>query len=283
MENFLLSSFSLMALIILLTALVFFVALIRSPHRAGYKRWMMIYFIGLLSWHSMGFISGGFHSELREMTYRFTNSFFNMGLSISLVAIIHISYLFPEPGFDRERKWVSPISLLICSFYVFGIFWYHFLRNQEGANSTNYNAFVNVLSGIVTSLINSWATLVFFRKYLLFRKHKSQYSTPCFLLGSAQLFIVIISLLFISPGAGHPMVLPLYIYGLWLLLQLQCILFIVYSVFPIPFKTKLLGFTLATVMAILSVTIMAIVPFTTNSEAPENLAQRIADQPTLQN
>ncbi len=282
MENFLLSSFSLMALIILLTALVFFVALIRSPYRAGYKRWMMIYFIGLLSWHSMGFISGGFHSELREMTYRFTNTFFNMGLSISLVAIIHISYLFPEPGFDRERKWVSPISLLICSFYVFGILWYHFLRNQQGANSTNYGAFVNGLSGIVSLLINSWATLVFFRKYLLFRKHKSQYSTPCFLLGSAQLFIVIISLLFISPGAGHPMVLPLYIYGLWLLLQLQCILFIVYSVFPIPFKTKLLGFTLATVMAILSVTIMAIVPFTTNSEAPENLAQRIADQPTLQ-
>ena len=128
MENFLLSSFSLMALIILLTALVFFVALIRSPYRAEYKRWMMIYFIGLLSWHSMGFISGGLHSELREMTYRYTNTFFNMGLSISLVAIIHISYLFPQPGFDRERKWVSPISLLICSFYVFSILFFLIYR-----------------------------------------------------------------------------------------------------------------------------------------------------------
>jgi signal transduction histidine kinase len=281
MKNFMLSSFALMALVIILTALIFFIVLKRSPYNAAYKRWMLIYFSGLLLWHGMGFISGGLHSEWREMTYRYTNTLFNAGLSISCVALIQVAYLFPLPGFEKERKWALWVSVGISGLYLLTITWYHFIRDQAGANSTTYGPFVNSLAGILTLLLSTWIAITFFRKGFYFRRQKSLYAFPAFLMGFSMVFFVLIALLFIYPGANHPVVLPLYIYGMWLILQLQCILFIVYSTFPIPFKTKLLGFTLATMMAILSVTIMAIVPFTTNSSAPDNLAQRIIDQPSL--
>ena len=93
MGYFLLSSFSLMALIIMLTAALFIVSLQRIPEKADYKKWLIIYYTGLLLWHSMGFISGGLHSEVRELTYRYTNTLFNVGLSITGFSAIQIAYL----------------------------------------------------------------------------------------------------------------------------------------------------------------------------------------------
>lgn len=87
MNGFLLSSFSLMALIILITAMLFLIALWRTREEADYKKWMLFYFSGLLVWHSMGFVSGGLHGEMRELTYRYTNTFL-IGDSASPVSVI---------------------------------------------------------------------------------------------------------------------------------------------------------------------------------------------------
>jgi hypothetical protein len=72
MGGFLLSSFSLMALIIMLTGALFAFSLKRSLEKADYKKWLLIYYVGLLLWHSMGFLSGGLHGDIRELTYRYT-------------------------------------------------------------------------------------------------------------------------------------------------------------------------------------------------------------------
>ena len=135
MYSFLLSSFSLMALIIMLTASLFLVSLFRISNKADYKKWLILYFSGLLIWHSMGFISGGLHGEARELTYRYTNLIFNAGLAITCYSLVQLAYLFPVKGFETERKWISRILLVVCAAYVLLIFWFHFIRSQEGLSS----------------------------------------------------------------------------------------------------------------------------------------------------
>jgi hypothetical protein len=48
MADFLLSSFSLMALIIMITAIVFILSIRRISDEADYKKWILFYFYGLL-------------------------------------------------------------------------------------------------------------------------------------------------------------------------------------------------------------------------------------------
>jgi signal transduction histidine kinase len=93
--------------------------------------------------------------------------------------------------------------------------------------------------------------------------------------------MLFISGLFIYPGANHQWVMLAYTYGMWILIQAEVLIYIIYSSFPIRFQPKLVGFVFASVMAILSVAIMILVPFTTNAEDPANLAQRLFDQRIL--
>jgi methyl-accepting chemotaxis protein len=110
---------------------------------------------------------------------------------------------------------------------------------------------------------------------------KSIYAVPTGLLAICTAFLILISGLFIYPGAGNLWVMLTYTYGLWIVIQAEVLIFIIYSVFPISFRPKLVGFLFAGVMAILSVVTMVLIPFTTNSETAANIAQRYADQQTL--
>ena len=281
MYSFLLSSFSLMALIIMLTASLFLVSLFRISNKADYKKWLILYFSGLLIWHSMGFISGGLHGEARELTYRYTNLIFNAGLAITCYSLVQLAYLFPVKGFETERKWISRILLVVCAAYVLLIFWFHFIRSQEGLSSFTYGKFVNPLAGVFSLLLNGWVFFTFIRKSIYFKKQGSPNRVPARFLALCTILTILISILFIYPGAATPFVLPVYIYGVWILIQAQVLIFIIYSVFPVRFQDKLVGFTFASIMAILSVTTMVIVSFTTNSDNEANILQRIEDQETL--
>jgi signal transduction histidine kinase len=229
----------------------------------------------------MGFLSGGLHSEIREQTYRYTNTLFNLGLCITCLAATHVAYLFPQAGFNKERKLVSYFIVCICIVYLSAITWFHFIRNQEGSSSFTYGKFVNPLAGLFSLVVNIWTLIVFIRKSFYFKKQNSSYRIPARLLAFCNGFILVISCLFIYPGTSSPIVLPVYIYGVWILIQAQALIFIIYSAFPVRLKTKLVGFSFASVMTILSITSMIIVPFTTNSDDPANLAQRLIDQQTL--
>ena len=270
-----------MSLIIILTAGLFAVVLIRIPEKADYKRWLIIYFMGLLLWHLMGFLSGGLHSEIRELTYRFTNTIFNAGFSLSGVAFIQIAYLFPEIAFNRERKAVFYTTAGICLSFIGLIVWFHFIQNQQGLSSKTYSGFVNPLAGLFGVLTAIWALIVYIRKSLYFRGRKPSYVLPSKLLAGCTFFMLLISGLFIYPGAQNLWVILTYTYGIWILVQIKVLIFIIYSAFPIRFLPKMVGFVFASVMAILSVAVMILVPFTTNAENPVNLAQRIFDQQTL--
>lgn len=281
MNDFLLSGFALLELIVILTTVVFLVGLYRIPEKSSYKTWIQVYFWGLLLWHGVGFISGGIHSELREITYRYTNTLFNLGVAITLFAFIQIAYLSPSPLFKRERKYVLKIALVLSLAFFGSIFWFHFIQDQTDLNSFSYGPFVNLLAGLFGFLINLWTLSVFFRKFSVLNKLKSKDQIVPLLFGTSNLLLLFISFLFIYPGTGESFVLPTYIYGLWLILQGQIIVFIVYSPFPIQLEVKLVGFTFAGVMAILSITSMLLVAFTDNSDDALNMAQRIFDQSAL--
>ena len=281
MGYFLLSTFSLMALIIMLTAAFFIVSLNRTPGKADYKKWLIIYYTGLLLWHSMGFISGGLHSDLRELTYRYTNTLFNIGLSITGFAAIQIAYLFPEKAFDKERKWVKYITAGLIFFFIGALLWFHFIQDQQLLSSKTYAGFVNPLAGLFGLVITIWVVIIYIRKIVYFKRHKSNHVVPARLLAVCRIFILFISFLFIYPGAQNTWVMLTYTYGIWILVQAEVLIFIIYSIFPVPFRPKLVGFLFASVMTILSVATMILVPFTTNAEDPANLAQRLLDQPTL--
>ena len=281
MSYFTLSSFSIMALIIMLTSIIFIISLWNVSEKADYKKWLLLYLFGLFIWHSMGFISGGLHSEIREVTYRYTNLFFNIGMCISLFSFTQIAYLFPVSFLNKERIWAFYLFLAISIFYILGIFWFHFIQDQTGLSSFTYGKFVNGIAGLYSTLINIWIFIVYLRKSIYFSRIKSKYLAPAVLLGITIFFIIGIGFLFIYPGISNPYVLPIYIYGAWVLIQIQALIFIIYSVFPIKFQSKLIGFTFCSVMAILSVTVMIILPFTTNSDDPANMAIRIEHQDTL--
>ncbi len=270
-----------MALIIMLTSIIFIISLWNVSEKADYKKWLILYLFGLLIWHSMGFISGGLHTEVREATYRFTNLFFNLGMCISLFSFTQIAYLFPVSFLKKERIWAFYLFLGISIFYILGIFWFHFIQDQTELNSFTYGKFVNGIAGIYSSLINIWIFIVYIRKSIYFSSIKSKYVTPSVLLGITVFFVIGIGSLFVYPGITNSYVLPIYIYGAWALIQIQALIFIIYSVFPIKFQSKLIGFTFCSIMAILSVTVMIILPFTTNSDDPINLALRIEHQVTL--
>ena len=270
-----------MSLIIILTAGLFTVVLIRLPEKADYKRWLIIYFMGLLLWHLMGFLSGGLHSEIRELTYRYTNTIFNAGFSLSGVAFIQIAYLFPEIAFKQERKVVFYTTAGICLSFIGLIVWFHFIQNQQGLSSKTYGSFVNPLAGLFGMLTAFWAVIVYIRKSLYFKGRKPSYVLPSKLLAGCTVFMLIISGLFIYPGAQNLWVILTYTYGMWILVQAKVLIFIIYSAFPIRFLPKMVGFVFASVMVILSVAVMILVPFTTNAENPVNLAQRVFDQQTL--
>ena len=147
MGNFVLSSFSLMSLIIVITAIFFILSIRRISGEADYKKWIIYYFLGLLIWHGMGFISGGLHSQLRESTYRFTNTLFNIGLCITSYSFVQVAYLFPKVSFENERKKSSYFVGLVCLVYLGSIVWFHFIKDQTGANSFSYGSFVNPRAG----------------------------------------------------------------------------------------------------------------------------------------
>ncbi len=281
MGNFLLSSFSLMALIIMLTAGLFVISLKRSPEKADYKKWIIIYYSGLLLWHSMGFLSGGLHSEVRELTYRYTNTLFNMGLSIAGFSIIQIAYLFPEKAFDKERKWLLYIMAGCCLSFIGLLIWFHFIQNQQGLSSKTYGSFVNPLAGLFGLVTTIWTAIIYIRKGIYFKRRKSSNVVPVRLLAVSTLFKLVMSGLFVYPGAHHSWVMLTYTYGMWIVVQAEVLIYIIYSAFPIRFRPKLVGFLFASIMAILSVATMILVPFTTSAENPANLAQRLFDQPTL--
>ena len=265
----------------MLTAALFVVSLKRSGENADYKKWLIIYYAGLLLWHSMGFLSGGLYSEVRELTYRYTNTLFNIGLSISFVSYIQVAYLFPEKAFNKERKWVLYITAGYCLFFIGLLIWFHFIQNQQGLSSKTYGSFVNPLAGLFGLITTIWALVVFLRKAHYFRKRKSNNFVPVRLLIVCTVFLLIISGLFVYPGAQHSWVMLTYTYGMWILTQAEVLIFIIYSAFPIRFRPKLVGFVFASVMAILSIATMTLLPFTTNAENPANLAQRLFDQQTL--
>lgn len=281
MSDFLLSSFSLMALIIMLTAALFLVSLKRIPEKADYQKWMIIYFAGLLLWHSMGFLSGGLHSDARELTYRYTNTLFNLGLSITGVAYIQIAYLFPAKTFDKERKWVLYVTVVYSVFFIGTLLWFHFLQSQQGLSSKTYGKFVNPLAGLFGLITTIWAAIVFVRKTFYFRRRQSTAVVPARLLVFCTILMLVVSGLFIYPGAQHTWVMRSYTYGVWISIQAEVLIFIIYSAFPIRFQPKLVGFAFASVMAILSVAVMLLVPFTTNSEDVANLTERLLDQQRL--
>ena len=281
MSYFLLSSLSLMALIIMLTASLFIISLLRMSGKADYKKWLLIYFVSLFIWHGMGFLSGGLHSDLRELSYRYTNTFFNIGLCLACFSLVQIAYLFPEKVFNKECQRVFYIFSAISAIYISLIIWYHFIRNQGGLSSHTYGQFVNSLAGLYGMLTAIWVVIIYIRKSLYFQQLKSKSALPSGLLAICTAFTLIISLLFVFPGAANPLVMLIYTYGVWILIQAQVFIFIIYSVFPIRFQDKLIGFTFACVMAILSVTAMVIVPFTDNSDNTLNIAQRLVDQHIL--
>ena len=281
MATFLLSSFSLMALIIIITAVIFILSISRISDDADYKKWLLYYFLGLFFWHGMGFISGGLHSEWRELTYRYTNTLFNAGLCLTSFSFVQIAYLFPTRGFENERRKSSYIIGLVCVAYLATIFWYHFLKDQTNATSYTYGKFVNPLAGSFGLIVTIFSLVVFLRKSLFFRRMGSKDKVPARLLALCTAITIALSGLFIYPGISTPFVLPTYIYGLWILIQAQLLIFIIYSHFPVRFELKLVGFTFTSVMAILSILTMLIVPFTTNSDDAVNLAQRSHDQELL--
>jgi signal transduction histidine kinase len=281
MNNFLLSTFSLMALIIIVTAILFIFSLKYFAGKADYKQWLFLYFISLLVWHGTGFISGGLHSELREISYRYTNTLFNFGFCLTNIAFIQVAYMFPQTVFKKERKGVLFVTLAVSIIYLSAIIWFHFIGSQEGHSSYTYGKFVNPLAGSMGLLSTFWAMLVFVRMSIYFKKQKSRNAIPAQILSISTGTTIIISSLFIYPGVGNPMVMLIYTYGVWLVIQVQVLVFMIYSVFPIQFQTKLVGFTFASVMSILSVATMVLVPFTDNSNNPVNLAQRLNDQEIL--
>jgi signal transduction histidine kinase len=281
MANFYLSSFSLMALIIMITAIVFILSIRRISDEADYKKWILFYFYGLLIWHGMGFISGGLHSQWRENTYRYTNTFFNFGLCLTSYAFVQVAYLFPRAAFEKERKISSFIIGVICLLYLASIIWFHFIKDQTGANSFTYGSFVNPRAGLLGFVISLFTIVVLIRKSIYLQKKGSKDKVPVRLLALCAIITLGLSALFIYPGSSVSFVLPTYIFGLWILIQAQLLIFIIYSAFPVRFESKLIGFSFASIMAILTILNMVILPFTTNSDDPSNLAQRMHDQPTL--
>ena len=281
MGNFVLSSFSLMSLIIVITAIFFILSIRRISGEADYKKWIIYYFLGLLIWHGMGFISGGLHSQLRESTYRFTNTLFNIGLCITSYSFVQVAYLFPKVSFENERKKSSYFVGLVCLVYLGSIVWFHFIKDQTGANSFSYGSFVNPRAGLFGFTLSLFTISVLIRKSVYLHKIESKDKVAVKLLALSAIITLVLSALFIYPGSSVPFVLPTYIIGLWILIQSQLIIIIIYSTFPISFESKLIGFSFASTMAILSILSMVILPFTTNSDDPANLAQRVHDQPTL--
>ncbi len=281
MSFFLLSSFSLMALVMMMTAALFVFGLWRSKGISDYKRWLIVNLLALLFWHGMGFFSGGLHPDFRELTYRYTNTLFNLGLITSGISFVQLAYLFPIRVFERERQWVRYISFAIGAVYLGSVGWFHFIQDQTGLSSVTYGPFVNTLAGLFSIINLVWVLLVLLRKSVYFRRNNMASDAPVLLLAMSSFCLLVISFLVIYPGASHTWVMLTYSVGFWLLMQINMIVYTLYSTFPIRFRDKLVGFTFASVMCILSLIIMVVVPFTTNSIAPANIAQRLLDQPIL--
>ncbi len=270
-----------MALIIMLTAGLFVFSLKRLPEKADYKNWLIIYFSALFLWHFMGFVSGGLYADVREITYRYTNTLFNVGLAVSAFSYIQIAYLFPARAFDKERKLILYATFFCCILFIGLLIWFHFVQDQQGLSSKTYGTFVNPLAGLFGFIMSVWAAIVYVRKSIFFKRQKSLSALPARLLTGLTCLMLFISVLFIYPGSRFQWVLLTYTYGIWLIIQAEVLVFIIYSAFPIRFRPKLVGFLFASVMAILSVATMVLLPFTTNSENPANLAQRVSDQQSL--
>ena len=281
MSFFLLSSFSLMALVMMMTAALFVIGLWRARDTSDYKRWLIFNLLALLFWHGMGFLSSGLHPDFRELTYRYSNTLFNLGIIASGISFGQVTYLFPVRVFDRERQWALYVYSGLGAAYLGAVLWFHFIQDQTGLSSVTYGPFVNTLAGGFSIINQLWALTVLLRKGAYFRRHKIASEAPIFLLTMSSLGLLVISVLMIYPGASHTWVMLTYSVGFWLLMEINMVVYTLYSTFPIRFRHKLVGFTFASVMCILSLIIMVVVPFTTNSIAPANIAQRLVDQPIL--
>jgi len=192
MGDFLLSSFSLMALIIMLTGALFAISIKKSTENADYKSWLLFYFVGLLLEHSMGFLSGGLHSDIREHTYRYTNTLFNVGYAMTAVSYIQVAYLFPEKTFERERKWLLYITTGYSIIYLAALIWFHFIQDQQGLSSRTYGKFINPLAGLFGGITTVWAVIVYLRKANYYRRHRPKQVAPARLMAICTLFLLII-------------------------------------------------------------------------------------------
>jgi hypothetical protein len=146
----------------------------------------------------------------------------------------------------RNENGCCTSQIAYSALYIGALLWFHFIQDQQGLSSKTYAKFINPIAGLFGLITTFWAAIVYLRKASYFRRrHQSKHVVPARLLAICTVCMLIISGLFIYPGAHNLWVMLVYTYGMWMLIQAEVLIFIFYSAFPIRFRPKLVGFVFA--------------------------------------
>ncbi|GAA4471026.1 hypothetical protein GCM10023189_60790 [Nibrella saemangeumensis] len=272
MNPFLLSSYALMALLHITLAGMAIIGLTRNPGQSPYKVWLLRCIWASVFWQIMGFIDTGLRPDIAAAVVRVTSILFCAGLYLAHIAKSQLPYLFPVPSFGQERKWV--LGILLVMSLVFVLIQTRYNLSDHPQNWSPFNR-AHTLIALFAILPSFWSMTVYLRKAYYFLHRDKSLVDPCLKLALTDVGFVVSVIPLLYPGVAHPLGLPIYFFGTWLLFQFFVFLFIIYSTFPIRFQDKLIGFVFASGVSILMYVSLLLVPFT------HTVADRMAHQDAL--
>jgi signal transduction histidine kinase len=265
----LLHTHTVMSLILGLTATGMFVHLIRLKQPVNAKKWLILFYLGLLVWQIENMIRYSMPLEyFVTLTYKIQTVFVLIPMiALTLIAHTQYAYRFLAATHERESKIVFWGSLLLSSGEFLFVAWNEFYN--QGTMATT------LLSGFFySSLFTIWIIILALRKAKVLRKGNPKASrahslyaviNACY--AGASIFSLLFGF-FSVPGFWS------YFLLVWFGNLASIVLYIVTAAIPAGFQTKITGFAFVFAASFLSITTLIIYPPVYLDDIPGRLAQQ---------
>ena len=265
----LLHTHTVMSLILGLTATGMVVHLTRLKQPVNAKKWLILFYLGLLVWQIENMIRYSMPLEyFVTLTYKIQTVFMLIPMiALTLTAHTQYAYRFLVATHERESKIVFRVSLVLSSAEFLFVAWNEFYNHGTMA-TTLFSGF------FYSSLFTIWIIILVLRKAKVLRTVNPKASKAHFLyagINACYAAASIFSLLFgffSVPGFWS------YFLLVWFGNLASIVLYIVTAAIPAGFQTKITGFIFVFAASFLSITTLIIYPPIYLEDIPGRLAQQ---------
>ncbi|MCJ8165012.1 ATP-binding protein [Pontibacter sp. E15-1] len=244
-----------MSLILVITAGGALLYLLQSQEKTVEKKWLIVNFFAFMIWQLSDMYRLSLHpSFIGTKEYKIIIIYlFAPSLILLEIGFIQFAYYFIHHVFDRERKIVLWMTIGVSPILIGLIHLNEFY--------SDYSTDVSIqIIGSYTFLTNFWAMLIYIRKARLSLPNNQSSSTAYIGLALVSAGFIITSIVAIVFGLYSYIGFWAYFIGVWVGNITQFFIYMSFAPVSTSYQIRLVGFTLVTMLTILSAVALAFFP-----------------------